>query len=96
MKLRVWQGLALLSLFACAERDEVVHTKQQAIELARAEWGQAFVGDRELEAERVDDMWGVSREWRSGDATEEAIFIEARTGALRRHSTKVMEIDVPK
>ena len=78
--------IALLGVGGCARTTDAAPSKAQAISIARAEWGADFIGDRKLRAERREGQWIVTRERRAGDPSEDSVFIDARSGRLRRSS----------
>src|SRR5690349_14183611 len=79
--------LMTFTVAACSSPADAVRTNEDAIAIAKAEWGVAFVAGRKLRSARENQTWVIQREWRAGDATEEAILIDARTGQAKRSST---------
>ena len=73
---------------SCIRPGDVVRSKDRALSLARSKLGDALPADRKLETDCDEGTWVVQEEWRSGDATAEAIMIDARSGRVTRDSTK--------
>ena len=84
--------VAAMSLGGCSKSGELVRSRAAAISIARSEWGPTFVGDRKLHAGRYGGKWIVTRERRVGDASEESIFVDARSGQVTRSSVQTGDL----
>lgn len=70
----------------------VVRSEAQAIAIAKATWTDLDLRDRKLKVGLDEGDWVVQRERRAGEPTEEALIINAGTGAARRSSTGVTTV----
>lgn len=81
-------AIVAMAFGGCANSDDAVRSKEQALAIAKAEWGDTLVRDRALRVARYESDWIVTREWRAGDSSEESILVDAKSGLVSRSSVQ--------